>query len=432
MGWVSRRPGNLRVRNMTNSIQSFPILRSGVAVVSLFAALAIVGCKEVAPGPTPPPPPPPPPPTVAVVQLTPVTATLDIGARATLTATTRDAGGNLLAGRTITWNSSAPAVATVAAGVVTAVSQGNATITASSEGKSATASITVNPAPVDAIDLSSDAATLEISETLTLVATPRDATGNALTGRTISWSSSDPAIATVSDGLVTAVSAGLASITATSEGRSASAAITVNPAPHPCVSDSATGRLTYSADDNSLRYVTHGGWKIIIVAATITIGDPTGYNAIQNWGQVNNTWHAHENFNGKHVKNFKGAQRTHILSDSSKITINGRLTAQTSQVSIYDNDQTHRFIIRHTNNTYELVWSCALPMFGDAEEHDGETSSLFYDDEGLLWYNIYQEDADTNGLPKPRQHGNEPLARMFFDNPNQVNDYYDDPTLGYT
>lgn len=319
-----------------------------LTLLAALSALALAGCKAAASGPTPPTPPPPPPPTIATVDLTPGTATLDIGAKATLTATPRDASGNALTGRIITWNSSVPAVATVAAGVVTAVAQGNTTITATSEGKSATA------------------------------------------------------------------------------------AITVNPAPHPCVAGSATGRLTYASGDNSMRYVSHGGWTIIVIAATITIVEPAGHNKLQNWGYDNNTWHAHENINGKHVKDFVGFQRTHILSDSSKITINGRLTPQTSQITLYDNDQTHRFIIHQTNDTYEMVWSCGLPMFGDTEEHDGETSRLYYDDVGMLWYNIYQEDADANGVPQPRQHGNEPLARTYFANPNTTTDYYDDPRIGHT
>src|SRR5213079_1687758 len=59
---------------------------------------------------------------------------------------------------------------------------------------------------------------------------PKDASGNALTGRTITWSSSDNSVATVSSsGLVSGVVAGSATITATSEGQSGTAAITVTP-----------------------------------------------------------------------------------------------------------------------------------------------------------------------------------------------------------
>lgn len=62
-----------------------------------------------------------------------------------LTATTRDASNNTLSGRTVTWSSSAPTVASVDAttGVVTAVGRGTATITATSETKTATTDVQV-------------------------------------------------------------------------------------------------------------------------------------------------------------------------------------------------------------------------------------------------------------------------------------------------
>ena len=61
-----------------------------------------------------------------------------------LTATLKDASGNTLSGRTVTWSSSNTSVATVSSsGLVSAVTPGSATVTAASEGKTGTASITV-------------------------------------------------------------------------------------------------------------------------------------------------------------------------------------------------------------------------------------------------------------------------------------------------
>ena len=61
-----------------------------------------------------------------------------------------------------------------------------------------------------------------------LTATPRDANGNALTGRIVTWGSTNTAVATVNgSGLVTGVAAGSATITATSETKSGTAALTV-------------------------------------------------------------------------------------------------------------------------------------------------------------------------------------------------------------
>jgi hypothetical protein len=86
---------------------------------------------------------------VASVAVSPATATISVGGTQQLTAVTQDAAGNTLSGRLISWTSSAPAVATVSgAGLVTGQAVGSATITATSEGKSGTATVVVSAAPV--------------------------------------------------------------------------------------------------------------------------------------------------------------------------------------------------------------------------------------------------------------------------------------------
>ena len=80
---------------------------------------------------------------------------------------------------------------------------------------------------VASIALSTSAATLFATTTLQLTATPRDASGKALSGQTITWTSSAPAVATVSPtGLVTTLSGGAATITAATGAVKATAAIT--------------------------------------------------------------------------------------------------------------------------------------------------------------------------------------------------------------
>ncbi|MBM3842946.1 MAG: hypothetical protein FJ397_06730 [Verrucomicrobia bacterium] len=97
-----------------------------------------------------------------------------------------------------------------------------------SEGRSGTAAITV-PVPVATVTIAPTSATVTVGGTQQLTATTRDASGNVLTGRTVTWTSSNTGVATVSTtGLVTAVAAGSATISATSEGRSGTAAITVH------------------------------------------------------------------------------------------------------------------------------------------------------------------------------------------------------------
>ena len=169
------------------------------------------------------------PPAVASVAVTPGTATLvSFGETAQLTASAQDANGTAISGKTFTWSSSDESIATVnSSGLVSAVAAGLATITATSEGKSGTAAITVLE-PVASVAVSPDNATIVAGETVQLTATTLDAAGNELTGPTVTWSSSDEAMATVdATGLVTALGAGSATITATSGGKSGTAAITV-------------------------------------------------------------------------------------------------------------------------------------------------------------------------------------------------------------
>jgi uncharacterized protein YjdB len=87
-------------------------------------------------------------------------------------------------------------------------------------------------APVASLTVSPSAVTLAIGRTQQLTATMRDADGNLLTGRAVTWTTTDVNVATVNSlGLVTAVGAGSASITATIDGRIAAAAITVTATP---------------------------------------------------------------------------------------------------------------------------------------------------------------------------------------------------------
>ncbi len=188
----------------------------------------------------------PPPAPVASVTVTPPTASVQVGGTVQLTATPRDAAGNPLTGRTVTWESTAPLVALVDAnGRVTALLPGTATIRATSEGQTGTATITVTalpPAPVASVTVTPPTAEVQVGGTVQLTATPRDAAGNPLTGRTVTWESTAPAVATVdASGLVTAVAPGTTTIRATSEGRTGTSTITVTaPPPAPVASVSVT------------------------------------------------------------------------------------------------------------------------------------------------------------------------------------------------
>ena len=91
--------------------------------------------------------------------------------------------------------------------------------------------VTVTPAPVATVTVTPSPGSVRRGSTLQLTATLRDANGNVLTGRTVSWSTSAPAIATVtpSSGVVTGVTTGTATITALSEGKTGTSVVTVTP-----------------------------------------------------------------------------------------------------------------------------------------------------------------------------------------------------------
>ena len=190
-------------------------------------ALAGVACGGSGDGAAPVTPPPPPAPVVAQVQVTPSSATIAPGASVTLTGQPVTSTGAAVAA-TITWSSSAPTVATVdGTGRVTGVAGGVATITATAGAGSGTATITVI-APVASVTLAPDSALLIPGESRTFTATMKDAGGTVLTGRSVSWSTSNVAVATVSaNGTATAVAAGEALVIATSEGKADSATIRV-------------------------------------------------------------------------------------------------------------------------------------------------------------------------------------------------------------
>ena len=167
---------------------------------------------------------------VASVHITPGNKSLVVEESFQFAAEARDAGGNVLPGRTITWSSNNEGVATVSAsGVVTALSPGGAIITAAAEGRSAPASITVTAIPVASIQLEPSTQTLVEGQTAQLQAQPLDADGNPLVGRVVLWFTNNASVATVTaGGLVTAHSIGSATISATSEGKSATTLVTVN------------------------------------------------------------------------------------------------------------------------------------------------------------------------------------------------------------
>ena len=178
---------------------------------------------------------PPTPATVAVtgVSLSKSSMTLTEGGSETLTATVAPSNATNTA---VSWSSSNTGVATVSGGQVTAVKAGTATITVTTAdgNKTATCSVTVEAKKVAVTGVKIDIETLEIIEgetgTIKVTVEPADATN-----KTVNWTTSNAEVATVVDGVVTAVAPGTATIIATTAdgGKTVTCNVTVNPKPIP-------------------------------------------------------------------------------------------------------------------------------------------------------------------------------------------------------
>ena len=175
---------------------------------------------------------------VTGVSLNKTTLSLSKGSTGTLTATISPTTAT---NKDVTWSSSNTSVATVDAdGVVTAIGAGSAKITVTTVDGNKTASCTVTvKVPVTGVTLDKTAITLPVGGTYTLVSTvaPTDASN-----KNVSWSTSNILVASVSDGKITAIAKGTATITVyTDDGEyTATCVVTVDP------SESSRNDYSYS------------------------------------------------------------------------------------------------------------------------------------------------------------------------------------------
>ena len=164
------------------------------------------------------------------ITLSKTSTTIKAGASETITATVLPSNAT---NKTVTWTTSNASVATVSGGKITGVKAGTATITAkTSNGKTATCAVTVQASTVvpttinpTGITLSKTSTTIKVgaNETITATVLPSNATN-----KTVTWTTSNASVATVSGGKITAIKAGTATITAkTSNGKTATCKVTV-------------------------------------------------------------------------------------------------------------------------------------------------------------------------------------------------------------
>ena len=184
---------------------------------------------------------------VAAVQLSNTALTVRVNGEVPVSARVLDAGERELVGRPIFWSVRDPAVAQVnQSGVVRGLAPGTTEVSANVQGQSAVATVTVTARAVASIAVEPTSVQLTAGATATLTARAVDETGAPI-GVSPSWSSGSPAVATVSSaGVVTAVGAGVTSITAAADGRSADVAVVVSAVP------AASVRLTPTSETIAL------------------------------------------------------------------------------------------------------------------------------------------------------------------------------------
>lgn len=172
---------------------------------------------------------------VASVTLMPNTLALFRNDQRQLTLTATDTTGAAITnfqGRNVSYQSTNLPVAQVTAqGVVFATDTGSAVITASVDNVTSNqVAVTVKLVPVASVTVNPNPANVQVNNTQQFFATLRDANGNILLGRPVTWTVSDTTKATITTaGVMTGIATGPITLTATSEGISGTASVTIVP-----------------------------------------------------------------------------------------------------------------------------------------------------------------------------------------------------------
>lgn len=191
-----------------------------IAIALLTGVLLLSGCKKEAPEVM-----------ATSVKITPESKSLKIGETFTFMATVLPESTS---DKSVIWTSSDEAVAKIENGRVTALANGTTTITVkTTNGKTATATVTVTT-DATGIELNETEKALKVGETFTFVAT---VIPEGTSDKTVTWTSSNEAVAKVEMGKVTALKEGRATVTAkTANGKQATATFTVKK-PSPAIPD---------------------------------------------------------------------------------------------------------------------------------------------------------------------------------------------------
>ena len=213
-------------------------------------------------------------PRLAALNIDPQQTTLQVGARLRLTVTGASHTGAHVPIQDVRFSSTDPDVARVARdGTVEAHSPGIAEVTATVDGVECRARIVVVPIPVSSIRAEPRTLTLAPRKKARVSVSALDEAGKPLAGRTIVWTSRDPAIATVDSGRIQAVAPGSTDVEVACEGVAVSISVVV-PAPH---SGAATPGLDadVSRPSNVRRPVgVAGAVGVAVIAALVLVIHP--------------------------------------------------------------------------------------------------------------------------------------------------------------
>ncbi len=341
----------------------------------------------------------------------------------------------------VTWTTSVPSVATVDAdGTITGVATGRSTVTATLGAQSGSVAITSRPgsplaSTVIRITLSGANISLPVGTTRALAATGRffDQSTGDITD-TATWTSSTPTVATVSDGVITAVGAGTAKVTVSRDGMSAQTLIFVGDAGTlPAIS------LKVWPDETQLPI---GGRQNYSVLATDRLGNTTDV-----------TDQATITTSDPSLLSLDGPAATAVGVGTATLTATlGPLTASTTaqiKLAPVRTPNNTLYIVTAPNRVGKITLSPSgnvlQPLFASFPDipdgANGTKDSITFDHQGNLLvpvfladrggnFGLYQVDPDTGELlaeiydPSWREGGQNAMVMdpasdaVFFDHPN--------------